>query len=170
MQGTSWLGIGDALDAHGDFGKLRDMYDKWPWFKTNIDLIETLLAKTEPSIAKHYEDVLLKDAPQDLLALGAALRDKLDKTSKAVLRVSGRDAPAGDNHLLQRALRLRNPYVDVLNVLQVEVLRRQRAAALSTSESTDGDQKRGDDAASQALDDALLVTINGIAAGMQKSG
>ena len=129
------------------------MYDKWPWFRTNVDLIETTLAKTEPGIAAHYEKLLVDDASLD--ALGSDLRERLKSTTEAVLRVSGRNEPADDNIILQRALRLRNPYVDVLNLLQAELL--QLAPPGSAADD-------------EALDDALLVTINGIAAGMQKSG
>ena len=156
----AWLGIGDAFEKT-DTAELRAMYDEWPWFKTNIDLIETLLAKTEPAIAKHYDDVLL-DAVDDahLVDLGAKLRGALDVTTTEVLGVSGRRAPADENLLLQRALRLRNPYVDVLNVLQVELLHRLRTLPPDAPK---------DDAALD-LDDALLICINGIAAGMQKSG
>ena len=64
--------------------------------------------------------------------------------------------------LLQRALRLRNPYVDVLNLLQAELLQRKRSIAALAPPAPVADD--------EALDDALLVTINGIAAGMQKSG
>merc|ERR1712097_71189 len=83
-------------------------------------------------------------------------------TTEAVLRVSGRNEPADDNIILQRALRLRNPYVDVLNLLQAELLQRKRTIAKLAPPGSAADD--------EALDDALLVTINGIAAGMQKSG
>ena len=90
-----------------------------------VDLIETTLAKTEPAIAAHYETQLV-DVDADYAKLGSGLRKKLAETTDAVLAVSGRDAPAGDNFLLQRALALRNPYVDVLNLLQAELLKRER--------------------------------------------
>ena len=76
------------------------MYDKWPWFRTNVDLIETTLAKTEPGIAAHYEKLLVDDANLD--ALGSDLRESLKSTTEAVLRVSGRNDPADDNIILQR--------------------------------------------------------------------
>ena len=95
-------------------------------------------------------------------ALGSDLRERLKSTTEAVLRVSGRNEPADDNIILQRALRLRNPYVDVLNLLQAELLQRKRTIAKLAPPGSAADD--------EALDDALLVTINGIAAGMQKSG
>ncbi|KAH8060051.1 phosphoenolpyruvate carboxylase [Aureococcus anophagefferens] len=153
----AWLGIGDG---RGGGRELRAMYEEWPWFKTNVDLIETLLAKLEPEIAKHYDAVLVGGGEPRLAALGERLRGALANTTDEVLAVSGRGAPAEGNELLMRALKLRNPYVDVLNVLQVECLRRIRAA--------DDGEAKDDDALD--LDDALLICINGIAAGMQKSG
>ncbi|KAK7235215.1 phosphoenolpyruvate carboxylase [Aureococcus anophagefferens] len=155
----AWLGIGDGFAA-ADGAELRAMYEEWPWFKTNVDLIETLLAKLEPEIAKHYDAVLVGGGEPRLAALGERLRGALANTTDEVLAVSGRGAPAEGNELLMRALKLRNPYVDVLNVLQVECLRRIRAA--------DDGEAKDDDALD--LDDALLICINGIAAGMQKSG
>ena len=155
----AWLGIGEGFDGVQP-EELTDMYDKWPWFRTNVDLIETTLAKTEPGIAAHYEKLLVDDASLD--ALGSDLRERLKSTTEAVLRVSGRNEPADDNIILQRALRLRNPYVDVLNLLQAELLQRKRTIAKLAPPGSAADD--------EALDDALLVTINGIAAGMQKSG
>merc|ERR1712164_210335 len=57
----AWLGIGEGFDGVQP-EELTDMYDKWPWFRTNVDLIETTLAKTEPGIAAHYEKLLVEDA------------------------------------------------------------------------------------------------------------
>ncbi|KAH8044728.1 phosphoenolpyruvate carboxylase [Aureococcus anophagefferens] len=95
-----------------DGAELRAMYEEWPWFKTNVDLIETLLAKLEPEIAKHYDAVLVGGGEPRLAALAtAALRAKHD--GRGPRRV-GRGAPAEGNELLMRALKLRNPYVDVL--------------------------------------------------------
>ncbi|KAH8094969.1 phosphoenolpyruvate carboxylase [Aureococcus anophagefferens] len=136
----AWLGIGDAAAADG--AELRAMYG------------------LEPEIAKHYDAVLVGGGEPRLAALGDRLRGALANTTDEVLAVSGRGAPAEGNELLMRALKLRNPYVDVLNVLQVECLRRIRAA--------DDGEAKDDDALD--LDDALLICINGIAAGMQKSG
>ena len=145
----AWLGVAKLKDL--DPAVTQQMYAEWPWFKTNVDLIESLLARTEPHIAKLYDDALVTDP--DLASLGDDLRDRLQTTVSAVLAVTKRDAPASDNFLLQRALTLRNPYVDVLNVIQVEALKRHRS-----------------DDSSPDVKDALLVAINGIAAGLRNSG
>ena len=188
----AWLGIGDALAGAAppaqpeggapappvDGATLRDMYARWPWFKTNIDLIEMLLSKSETAISAHYEAALVGargDGPEtdELVALGEAIRDDLARTERAVLAVSGSAAVAANNHLLQRSLRLRNPYVDVLNVLQAEALCRLRAdddTKAAATAGTAGAAAALDDDERAALQDALLVTINGIAAGLRNSG
>mmetsp|Transcript_32432 Transcript_32432/g.114100 ORF Transcript_32432/g.114100 Transcript_32432/m.114100 type:complete len:965 (-) Transcript_32432:18-2912(-) len=104
----AWLGIGDAF-AEQPTADLKDMVERWPWFSTNIDLIEMLLAKTEAPIAAHYESVLVEDPK--LKQLGERLRTDLAVTTTQVLRASGRPAPGAENALLQRALLLRNPCV-----------------------------------------------------------
>ena len=91
---------------------------------------------------------------------GNNIQERFEECQGAVLAVTGNvSIESGASPLLQRAMRLRNPYVDVLNVLQVEALRRLR----------EGDDAGGD-GGTNLIEDGLLVTINGIAAGMRNSG
>lgn len=150
----AWLGV-DALSTIPP-ETAKDMYENWNWFRTNVDLIETLIARTEPLIAAAYDHHLVEDPKS--LQLGQNLREKLEATTGALLGVTGRSSPAEDNKLLMRSLKLRNPYVDVLNVIQIEALGRRRKLELS-GEPEDED-----------LNDALKVAINGIAAGLRQSG
>ena len=149
----SWLGVGEALDtalADGAGTELMAMYAGWPFFRSTLDLIEMVLAKAEGRIAAHYEAVLV---PHDLQALGADLRRRLPDTSASVLRVAGRKELLDDNPVLRRSIDVRNPYVDPINLVQVELLRRLR-------------QSGGDD----RLRNAFLTTVNGVAAGMRNTG
>jgi phosphoenolpyruvate carboxylase len=149
----SWLGVGEALtDAieNGSGGELRAMYGGWPFFRSTLDLIEMVLAKADARIAAHYEAVLV---PSDLHELGADLRRRLPMTSSAVLAVAGRRDLLDDNPVLRRSIDVRNPYVDPINLVQVELLRRLRKA---------GEEER--------LRNAFLVTVNGVAAGMRNTG
>jgi len=162
----AWLGIGKALegalaDGSGPVGKeeLQRMYKDWPWFHTTIDLIEMLMAKSDRTIAKHYDDKLVTD--KELLKLGAHLRERFEVTERSILSISGHSAPADDYPDLQRSLRARRHYIDVLNVIQVEALARLRAAEAAGA-------TKGYDYVT--LKDALLLTINGIATGMRNSG
>jgi len=150
----SWLGVGEALTNALDNGgkdELHAMYRGWPFFRSTLDLIEMVLAKADGGIAAHYEDVLV---PADLHELGRDLRDRLPKTSAAVLAVAGRGELLDDNPVLRRSIDVRNPYVDPINLVQVELLHRLREAA-------GGDER---------LRNAFLVTVNGVAAGMRNTG
>lgn len=151
----AWLGVGDAL-TKTDPKVLREMYTKWPWFQTVIDLLEMILVKSERTIAENYDKQLVSDPVSR--ALGAELRDKLSITSEAVLAVSGHRELQENNSVLLRSLLVRNPYVDPLNLIQAELLSRLRA----TDSVSDADR--------ELLRDALLITINGIANGMRNSG
>ncbi len=139
----SWLGVDAALSA-GEATALMD----WSFFRSTIELIEMVLAKAEPGIAAYYDRLLV---PDDLAPIGAELRERLDHTIELVLGVTGHERLLETNRALRRSIDVRNPYVDPINLVQAEVLRRWRA---------------GDD----SLRDAFVVTVNGIAAGMRNTG
>ncbi|MFG0315660.1 MAG: phosphoenolpyruvate carboxylase, partial [Planctomycetota bacterium JB042] len=150
----SWLGVGEALREAldgDDREPLLEMVREWPFVSTTLGLIEMVLAKADGEIAAHYDAVL---ADPSLHPLGDALRARLDATSAAVRELTGRERLLDGNPVLRRSIDLRNPYVDPINLLQVELLRRWRAA--------DGDDER--------LREALHVTMNGVAAGMRNTG
>ncbi len=149
----AWLGVGEALwhaMARGELEELRAMYREWPFFRSMLDLIAMVLAKASPEIAAHYDAELV---PAALRGLGEQLRNRLEETIRAVLQVTGHAHLLADNPVLRRSIDVRNPYVDPINLVQVELLSRIRQA--------------GDD---PALLDAFLVTVNGVAAGMRNTG
>ncbi len=145
----AWLGMDAALGAV-DTTTLQQMARDWPFFRTMLDLQEMVLAKAEMPIARRYEVNLVEP---HLHAIGDDLRGRYERTLEAVLAVSGEDELLTRNPVLARSIRVRNPYVDPINVLQIEALRRHRA----DPDDTD------------ALD-LLLRTMNGIAAGMRNTG
>ncbi len=163
---ASWLGVeeigGDALSDE-DRELCRTMYREWPFFRSTIDLMEMALAKADAGIAAYYDRHLVAPEHRDL---GVALRDRLHRASEAVLTITGHRRLLEENPVLRRSIDVRNPYVDPINLLQVELLRRLRqhpggeAADGHTAESADVLQLRR----------ALLVTINGVAAGMRNTG
>jgi phosphoenolpyruvate carboxylase len=110
-----------------------------------------VLGKADVPIAKHYDEVLVSDKSRR--ELGAALRRELLTTEKFVLVVSGHERLSENNRSLRRLIESRLPYLNPINMLQVEILKRLR--------SDDDNHK---------LRDALLITINGIAAGMRNTG
>jgi phosphoenolpyruvate carboxylase len=144
----SWLGIEDALDSGGE-AMLREMYIQWAFFASTIDLVEMTLAKADRRIAAHYDRLVASQ----WLPLGLDLRARLARAIDAVLGVTGHTVLLEANPVLRRSIDVRNPYVDPINLVQVELLRRLRES--------------GDDG---ALFDAFAVTVNGIAAGMRNTG
>ncbi len=149
----AWLGVGEALGAALDAGSgeaLRALYRDWPFFRTTLELVEMVLAKADAATFARYLAVLV---PPELKPLGQSLLARLHRAEHAVLTIAGHRVLLEENSMLRRSIDVRNPYVDPINLLQAELLRRVRA----------GDQ------APETLD-ALLVTMNGIAAGMRNTG
>jgi phosphoenolpyruvate carboxylase len=149
----AWLGVEEALErafARGEANMLRDMYREWTHFKSVIDLFEMVLAKTDARIAAEYDRQLV---PAELQPLGVEIRDRLARATAAILRVTGHRQLLESNPVLRRSIDVRNPYVDPINLVQVELLRRLREG--------DGDPR---------LRHAFEVTVNGIAAGLRNTG
>ncbi|KAF3654009.1 Phosphoenolpyruvate carboxylase 4 [Capsicum annuum] len=149
----AWLGVGAGLKGVCDKGHtedLRAMYREWPFFQSTLDLIEMVLGKADIPIAKHYDDVLVSETRR---GLGAEMRRELLTTGNYVLQVTGHEKLSANNRSLRRLIESRLPYLNPMNILQVEILKRLRR---------DEDNNK--------LRDALLITINGIAAGMRNTG
>ncbi|CAH9119612.1 unnamed protein product [Cuscuta europaea] len=149
----AWLGVGAGLKGVCDKGHtddLKEMYKDWPFFQSTVDLIEMVLGKADSPMAKHYDEVLVSP---DRQALGSELRSELMKTGAYVLLVTGHEKLSENNKSLRRLIESRLTYLNPMNMLQVEILKRLRS---------DDDNNK--------LRDALLITINGIAAGMRNTG
>jgi phosphoenolpyruvate carboxylase len=131
---------------------LRAMYARWPFFRTLVDKLEMVLAKTDMGIAARYAG-LVGDRRLRNAVFGRIQREH-DDTLKAVFAITGAKVLLQNNPSLARSLRNRTPYIDPLNHLQVELLRRLRAGR------GDGDDLRR----------AVHLTINGVAAGLRNSG
>merc|ERR1719330_1118874 len=148
----TWLGVGEAFDKilkSEDGEKLREMYKEWPSFRTTVDMVEMVLAKSEPRVAQHYESMLVSD--DKAKELGTEIRSLHAQTEQAVLDLAGHQVLSEENKVLIRLLGVRNRYVDVLNCLQTEVLQRIREAEAKGQEED------------QVLKDCLLTTITGVA-------
>jgi phosphoenolpyruvate carboxylase len=150
----SWLGVEEA-PSEADRATCREMYRSWPFFRSTIELIEMALAKADADIAAHYDRQLVPPDQQDL---GLALRGRLQRAIEVVLDITGHRHLLENNPVLRRSIDVRNPYVDPINLLQVELLRRLRSKDEGASENE------------VWLRRALLVTINGVAAGMRNTG
>ncbi|CAL8978764.1 Phosphoenolpyruvate carboxylase [Cellulomonas sp. T2.31MG-18] len=147
---AGWYGLGTALDSVGDVDLLRSAYADWPLFATVIDNVEMSLAKTDERIAARY---LGLGERADLAAL---VLEEMALTRKWVLAITDSEVMLSRRRILGRAVALRSPYVDALSLLQLRALR-----ALRTGES----QESVED-----LRRLLLLTVNGVAAGLQNTG
>lgn len=150
-----WYGLGTGLKAISDKKLLDEMYQGWPFFKTLLDNAETSLLKADMGIAALYAE-LVED-----VELGQRLfniiQTEYELTCDAVLSISAHQNLMDSEPVTQNAIRLRNPYVDPLNYIQVEMLRRLRPQPQDSPEA-------------ESLRDAIILTINGIAAGLKNTG
>ncbi|CRI55687.1 phosphoenolpyruvate carboxylase [Pseudomonas sp. CCOS 191] len=151
----AWLGWETALSnalARGQGALLAQMREQWPFFRTRIDMLEMVLAKADAQIAEAYDERLVQP---ELLPLGAHLRDLLSQSCQVVLGLTGQSVLLAHSPETLEFIRLRNTYLDPLHRLQAELLARSRSreAALDSP-----------------LEQALLVTVAGIAAGLRNTG
>ncbi|WP_252091808.1 phosphoenolpyruvate carboxylase [Pseudomonas sp. MWU13-3659] len=151
----AWLGWETALSnalTRGQADLLAQMREQWPFFRTRIDMLEMVLAKADAQIAEAYDERLVQPG---LLPLGAHLRDLLSQSCQVVLGLTGQQVLLAHSPETLEFIRLRNTYLDPLHRLQAELLARSRSreAALDSP-----------------LEQALLVTVAGIAAGLRNTG
>jgi phosphoenolpyruvate carboxylase len=149
---TGWYGLGSGLQAAGSVEDLQTAYREWPLFTALIDNAEMSLAKTDRAVAERY--LALGDRPD----ITEQILAELDLTTAQVLAVLGAERLLAGRRILAAAVDLRNPYVDALSHLQLRAL-----GALRRGEyADDGEQQR--------LRDLLLLSVNGVAAGLQNTG
>ena len=140
------------------------MYSEWPWFRETVDLISMIVSKTDFSISRNYDEQLV-DKTGDLMRLGEEVRAKLVETRQAVLDITkSKDVGGAHVALLRASSTIRHPYVDPVNVIQAELLKRFRAIDKIENLSPAQEEEK------EILKDALIMCINGIAQGMLNSG
>ena len=150
----AWLGAGEAIQYSVDQGHqalLEEMCREWPFFSTRLGMLEMVYSKCNMEIAKYYDQRLVDE---ELLPLGELLREQLQKDIKTVLNVENNENLMQSDPWGLESIRLRNIYVEPLNMLQAELLYRTRKSETPPAE----------------LEEALMVTIAGIAAGMRNTG
>lgn len=150
---AAWYGFGTACEKLDDIEQLRRAYREWPLFATFIDNLEMSIAKTDQRIAKMY--LCLSDRRD----LSEKVFDEMQLTRKWVLSITGSEWPLAQRRVLGRAVRVRNPYIDVLSLAQVRALRAIRI--------------RGEEMAAKEKADYLaliLSTVTGVSAGLQNTG
>jgi len=165
---TSWYGVGSALTQwlmkdndqnpatainEARLATLRDIYKTWPFFSNVLNNVQLGLGKADMDIAQLYAGLAEPGLEETIFA---DLQAEFERTKEAILQITGQHNLMDNETWLQRSIRLRNPYVDPLNYLQVELLRRLRAD-ISEEERTQ-------------LQAAVSLSVNGIAAGLQNVG
>lgn len=151
-----WFGVGSAVETWvaGDLGRLallREMHEKWPFFRSVMSNMAMVLVKSDLAVASRYAE-LVPD-PQVRQRIFPRIAAEHERTTRAYSAITGRTQLLEDNPALARSIRNRFAYLDPLNHLQVELLRRYRAG------QNDERTKR-----------AIHLTINGLAAGLRNSG
>ncbi|GAA2451666.1 phosphoenolpyruvate carboxylase [Actinomadura vinacea] len=150
-----WYGLGSGLAAVSgegqDLDELREAYEAWPLFNTLLDNAEMSLAKSDRAIAERY--LTLGGRPE----LTETVLAEYDRTRSLVLAVTGHDRLLENRKVLSRAVELRNPYVDALSHLQLRALAALRAGVSDETER-------------EHLEELLLLSVNGVAAGLQNTG
>jgi phosphoenolpyruvate carboxylase len=151
-----WYSLGTGLASINDLALLQEMYDGWAFFQTLLNNSEMSLLKADMDISTLYVSLV----PDKKLAdeIFNSIRAEYDRTSETVLAISRHNTLLEREPVTQQAIQLRNPYVDPLNYIQVETLRRLRS--LPDPEGAEA----------QSLREVMALTINGIAAGLRNTG
>jgi len=167
----AWYGFGSAcrsLEKSGSAGleTLKEMYQSWPFFRGLVAKIETALAVADMQVAGFYaENLVSEKLRQKYLPL---IMEEYRLSCEAVLRITGQKHLLDNSSFLQQSIALRNPYVDPMSYLQVRLLKERRKPTKERRHAVESDQ--GGEHASDAILDALLMTINGVAVGLQNTG
>lgn len=155
----SWFGVGHLLQAASDNNQLEQiklMDQNWPLFHSILAMTEIVLAKADPKISLYYE---MRLAPDELHTLGDNLRKEFYNTKNRLLSIKERDVLLSDNQMLSDSINVRNPYIFPLHLIQAELLYRTRYLDVSQNDSN-----------LAIIQQALLICIAGISAGMRNTG
>ena len=168
----SWYGVGTALEAYMNedsthLAQLQAMYHSWPFLRAFLDNLQMTLSKADMHIARHY--AMLVDDEQLRQQLSDTIEQEYERTCKMVVQIVGGHALLDHSPVLQQSIRRRNPYVDPLSYFQIALLRHLRNIGgplmLAPGQDTSEDEQER-----ARLTYAVLLTINGIAAGVRNTG
>jgi len=147
----AWYGVGEGLAACEDLDLLREMDEAWPFFRTTLDNLEMILAKSDMGIASRYSELVDDRSMRE--AIFGRIRDAWLRTKERLLEIRGEDRLLENDPALDASIRLRLPYIDPLNLLQVELLKRYRAGEKDVR-----------------IHEGIHLSINAIATALRNSG
>lgn len=158
---SAWYGIGYALERYMEerpdgVAELQEMYEEWAFFHSLINNAQISLAKTDLYTAEQYANLVSNEALSEVMH--GRIKEEYERAEKYVLKLSQQKGLLDYNRVLKDSIRLRNPYVDPLNYLQLRFLNETKAKSQLSSEK----EKR--------IGEILLLTVNGIAFGMKSTG
>lgn len=148
----AWLGAGEALQAsidRGDKPVLLEMAREWPFFASRLSMQDMVFAKADTALSAYYDERLV---PTELQPIGVELREQMQRDKDTLTQLLPEREPSPAQEWADESMKLRAVYTDPINYLQVELLQRERSNDTS------------------AFDDAIMVTIAGVAAGMRNTG
>jgi phosphoenolpyruvate carboxylase len=146
-----WYGVGQALRSFTDPGLLREMLDAWPFFRATVDNLEMVLSKSDMGIAALYATLVEDRTMAD--SIFGHIRDTWQTTQETLLTVTGQSRLLERHPGLDASIRLRLPYIEPLNLLQVEMLKRHRAGEKDPR-----------------VRESIQLSINAIATALRNSG
>jgi phosphoenolpyruvate carboxylase len=147
----AWYGVGSALAAFEDMPLLQDMQAHWPFFHVTLANLEMVLAKSDLAIAERYSELV--DDPALRTRLFGRIRSEWQRTHDCLLAVTGQTRLLEHDPALDTSIRLRLPYIEPLNLLQIELLKRHRSGV-----------------SDRRIADGIQLSINAIATALRNSG
>ena len=170
----SWYGVGGALEEYlqedpEHLAQLQDMYRRWPFWRAFMDNLQMTLSKADMHIAQSYATLVADEALRQRIS--QEIQEEYERTRRTAISIVGGKALLDTSPVLQQSILRRNPYVDPLSYFQVVLLRRLRALGGPLMLDKEAEQQASAEERERAhLTYAVLLTINGIAAGVRNTG
>jgi len=157
----AWYGLGSAVESFieysGDWHTLSRLYNDWPFFRAVIDNASLALKKTDPGIAEQYQNLMKDNLKRN--TIWTEIKSEYQRSLKSIKRITGQSKLLDNTPWLQHSITIRNPYVDPLNLLQIEWLKRKRGISAHTDEYS-----------AENIENILRYSIQGIASGLRSTG
>jgi len=165
----AWFGMGQAVSECLEMNpealsELQDMYNRWPFFRALMDNLDMALAKTDMRVAKAYAGLVTDTDLRNRMF--RRIEEEYERTRQMALLITGQTEVLENSPVIRDSIRLRNPYVDPLSYLQIQLLHQLREANFSEPAESDDEETQ----IRQVLLQQVLMTINGIASGLRNTG